>query len=131
MRVNLGKEEVKSGQDLLFEVAKRKRGGIMPKIKKNLGKLMHKKAHSDSNCDPGHAFLAVDGSTFSSIMDLTDALEMMSDDTFYYHVNDFKNDFANWVKDVFHMDELADQIQRARTKERTEIVLLRHILKSG
>ena len=39
-------------------------------------------------------------------MDLADALRDMSDDLFSHHVNDARNDFANWVHHVFEEPDL-------------------------
>jgi len=82
-----------------------------------------------AECSPEFYFIAIDGSSLKSIRDFADALKHMSDDTFYYHVTDLKNDFASWVKDVFKDAELAEKLVLARTREKHEIALLRHMLK--
>ena len=37
--------------------------------------------------------------------------------TFFYHVNDNKNEFANWIRDVFGNQELADKLYQEKTKQ--------------
>lgn len=80
-------------------------------------------------CDPGKYFKCIDGSTLKSIGEFVEAMEWMSDDVFYYHVNDDNNDFANWIQSVFNDKEIADLIRHSRTKERTQISLLYYMLK--
>jgi hypothetical protein len=43
--------------------------------------------------------------------ELSDALEIMSQESFGHHVNDKKNDFAVWVREVLHDDELAGRLR--------------------
>lgn len=76
-----------------------------------------------------HYFVVVDGSALKSLKELAEALDSMSDDVFYYHVTKEKNDFANWVRDVFNEAELAEKLFNAKTKEKHEIEILKQLLK--
>ena len=74
------------GENLLFNLAKSKRGGIMPKSRKKSTKKIEdnwnikddyvvkeskeKRGDCEMKCEPGHAFHAVDGSSFCSVKDL-------------------------------------------------------------
>ena len=40
----------------------------------------------------------------------------MDDFTFYYHVQENKNDFAEWVEIIYHNKELADYIRSADSR---------------
>jgi len=51
-------------------------------------------------------FRLIDGSEIKSLRDLADSLANMSDDAFYYHVDENKNDFGNWVRDVFEQESV-------------------------
>ena len=42
---------------------------------------------------------------------------MMDDFTFYYHVHENKNDFADWVETIYHNREIADMIRSVSSKE--------------
>jgi hypothetical protein len=75
-----------------------------------------------------HHFVLVDGRRFGDIKELADALEDMADLTWNHHVNDTKNDFANWIHDVFSETELAARIRAASGKHHAQIVLYRTIL---
>lgn len=75
-----------------------------------------------------HYFIVVDGSALKSLRELAEALDTMSDDAFYYHVTKEKNDFANWVRDVFNEAGLAEKLVNAQTREKHEIEVLKHLL---
>jgi hypothetical protein len=66
--------------------------------------------------EPQFYFTLKNDKKLKSIYDLIEELEIMSDDVFYYHVNDFKNDFENWIRFVFLNNELADKISKTKTK---------------
>jgi hypothetical protein len=66
---------------------------------------------------PEQHFWARNGAIIKSIPDLKDALEKMDDSTFYYHVNDNKNDLSAWVRHVFKDIDLAEEMSNCRDKE--------------
>ena len=51
-------------------------------------------------------FWCRDGRTMRNLRELAAALEQMSDETYRFHANDVKTDFANWVRDVIGDDKL-------------------------
>jgi hypothetical protein len=71
-------------------------------------------------------FYVKNGQVFKSLVDLIDGLEVMDKRTFDYHVNDFKNDFSNWIKGVFGDLRLADAIRHITDREQ-----LWHFLKNN
>ena len=62
------------------------------------------------NCRPEKVFWLRDGRTLKNITEMLNALKKMDDGLFKYHVNEQKNDFANWIKDIFKQVELAQKI---------------------
>lgn len=62
-------------------------------------------------------FWLADGRLVSSIKDLHNILKSLNKETFDYHVNESKNDFYNWVKDVYGDRQLADDLLECSTKE--------------
>ncbi|MBC8500711.1 MAG: hypothetical protein ISS25_00430 [Nanoarchaeota archaeon] len=72
---------------------------------------------------PEEYFYLRNGNTLKSIKEFYDSLEIMSDDDFSFHVNDEKNDFANWVRGVFKEKELAEKLFAVKTKDETKKVL--------
>lgn len=75
-----------------------------------------------------HYFVLVDGRTLKDVKELADVLEDMHENTWGHHVNNERNDFANWVNDIFKEEELARQIRESQGKHHLQIVLYRHIL---
>jgi hypothetical protein len=61
-------------------------------------------------------FWCHDGKVLTNIAELADALRNMSEDTYRYHVNADKNDFANWLRDVVGDATLAGQVAKSATK---------------
>ncbi|MBI5388821.1 hypothetical protein HZB01_00400 [Candidatus Woesearchaeota archaeon] len=74
-------------------------------------------------------FMVVDGSSAGSIYELAQRLEHMADDVFYHHVNDSRNDFGNWIKDVFKESELAERVFNARSRDKVQLELVKHMFK--
>lgn len=66
---------------------------------------------------PEKYFYVCDGTVIKTLNELPDALRNMSPEAFTYHVNEQKNDFYNWVKDVFQISSLARRIKSTKRKE--------------
>ncbi len=62
-------------------------------------------------------FKTKDGKEISSLYELHYVLTKMDNEVFAHHVNEKKNDFANWIKDSFKDNDLAEAIKKAKTKE--------------
>ena len=76
-----------------------------------------------------HHFVVADGRKLKNIIELADALETMTEEIFRHHANEAKNDFSNWVKDVFYDHSLAEDISMAKNRLETQIVVLRRLVK--
>lgn len=74
-------------------------------------------------------FILEDGRKLESVFQLVDELETMGEDVFRHHVNDMRNDFANWVRDVFESRGLADEIQNVRDRMETQRAIMKHLLR--
>lgn len=61
-------------------------------------------------------FITRDNRRLRHLFDLAGCLETMDDSIFKQHVNQFKNDFSRWVKDVFCNEELACRMLNAGTR---------------
>ncbi len=75
---------------------------------------------------PEKYFFVCNGIAIKNIFELAEQLEHMADDIFRYHVNDQKNDFANWIKFVFGEKALAEQLYHAKDKKAMEYILLKY-----
>ena len=62
-------------------------------------------------------FYLNNGTPLKSIAELIDQLVDMDQDLFNYHVSKKKNDFANWVRDVFGKKELARRMNMTRSPQ--------------
>jgi len=76
--------------------------------KKNLIKKIdiHQSAEKDK------FFSLQNGLVLRSISELIDYLEVIEKDLFFQHVNFSKNDFSNWLREVFEAKELSEQIEK-------------------
>lgn len=79
---------------------------------------------------PENYFFLHDGRVLKDLFELAEHLEHISDDVFYHHVNDNKNDFSNWIKDVFENKDLADEICLIREPKQVQLIILKHIAKN-
>lgn len=60
-----------------------------------------------------YVFWCNDGRKFYDMRELAEGLAEMSDETYSYHVNQEKNDFCNWVRDIILDTELANELALA------------------
>ena len=74
-------------------------------------------------------FVVADGKKLKNLKELVHALDTMSDEVFRSHVNEFKNDFANWTKDILKEDELSKQIVKLNSKIDTQMAVMKHMIK--
>ncbi len=130
MRVHNLAGSIDAAQELLFSVAKSKRGEIMPRGKRKVLAKKHAKPEKEERCNEEQAFRCIDGGVYYSLKELANALDTMSQDTYYYHANDGRNDFASWMQGVFGKEQLAESLRKAGSRERSEICLLRDMLGS-
>jgi len=74
---------------------------------------------------PDKYFVMCDGRRIKNVKELADILQLINDDMFKYHVTDTKNDFSNWINDVFGEPELAKKIKTVRNRLETSIEMYR------
>jgi len=72
-----------------------------------------------SNVDAKHNFILADGTHIKNVFELLNKLLSMDSSTYLHHVNDHKNDFANWVLHVLKDEDLYKELKRV--KQRTVI----------
>lgn len=69
------------------------------------------------NAPYGECFWACDGRISGNLKELRDNLELMSDETFSYHCNSGKNDFAIWIAQSLKDEKLAKAIQKVKDRK--------------
>ncbi|RLE42880.1 hypothetical protein DRJ48_02445 [Candidatus Woesearchaeota archaeon] len=78
---------------------------------------------------PEKYFYLEDGGIIKNIRELALRLDEISDSVFQRHVNQDKNDFANWIEFVFKEKNLAKQLRGVMDKKQFQIVLLKHFVR--
>ncbi|MBU0471039.1 MAG: hypothetical protein KKF65_00315 [Nanoarchaeota archaeon] len=58
-----------------------------------------------------------------SVNDLYYYLKVMPEGTYYYHVSEHHNHFADWIQGVFQYNDLAEKIRHCRTREEMRRIL--------
>jgi len=95
-----------------------------PKIEVTIRKNVLGKAPQE------HHFVLQDGRTVKTVYQLVDELETMSEEMFRHHVNDFKNDFANWIEHVFDEKHLADEMRYIEDRLDTQRAILKELVRT-
>lgn len=87
-------------------------------------KITPEKIHSTLiEIDPSKYFYLQNGDVLRDLKDLKYSFDNISEETFRFHVNEAKNDFANWVLYVFEEKELAEKLANCMTKQQFKSVL--------
>jgi len=61
-------------------------------------------------------FWCHDGRYLKNLQELEANLEQITEEAFRHHVNETKNDFSNWVRDVIGDDKLSRDLQKSATR---------------
>lgn len=74
-------------------------------------------------------FLFCDGHPVKNVKELAEKLEHIQEEVFNHHVTENRNDFVNWIKDVFEEIELAEEIAGLKNKDHVRLAIYKHIVK--
>ncbi|GEM_PF-694498 len=66
------------------------------------------------------SFWLSDGRIIRNAVELANAARTMPDEVYEYHANQFKNDFADWVRDIIKDEALAYAVRKAANKKGLE-----------
>ena len=69
--------------------------------------------------------------TLRSLDDLSEAINLIDPETFQQHVNAEKNDFANWVQNVFGEEKLAEDLRHYPTPLRMMVSIEKFLRQSN
>lgn len=70
-----------------------------------------------SNVENNERFFCVNGEIFSSLDELQKSLKTMDENSFFYHVNNDRNDFANWIENIFGDKVFAEKLNLIKDKK--------------
>ena len=77
---------------------------------------------------PEHYFILITGVPLKNLKELAGSLENMNDWVFSHHVNDSRNDFSNWIRDILKEEALAEEIKSLRDMRQMETKILKHLV---
>ncbi len=77
--------------------------------------------------NPENYFFMHDGRVLKEIIELAEILETIDNEVFYHHVNESKNDFSNWIRDIFENHELSQEIFAVREPRQMQVIILKHL----
>ena len=72
-------------------------------------------------------FYVHNGMTIRNLDELAVALDLMDGHIFEYHVNNNKNDFSNWVKEIIKKEGLAKELLNIKSKTASSERIRRYI----
>lgn len=72
-------------------------------------------------------FWVNDGEVLADLLELKHALALMSGETFSYHVNGTRNDFADWIEFVLGDTELALALRGAKKPKQAHTIVVRRL----
>jgi hypothetical protein len=72
-------------------------------------------------------FVLANGKPVKNVAELAAILDQLEDHVFHHHVTPDRNDFHNWIKDVFEDVELAKKVVGSKDKKHLQLVIYRHI----
>ncbi len=90
--------------------------------------VKRKKRKTLIKAKPENYFILVTGVPLKSLKELTNVLENMNQWVFDHHVNNSRNDFADWIKNVLKEDDLSKDIHRSKDIKEMEYVILKHLV---
>jgi hypothetical protein len=76
---------------------------------------------------PEQVFWLHDGKSIKNIAELARELKQMNAELFLYHVNDAKNDFANWIQYCIKDAQLGTLVRTTKNQQRMAAIIERRI----
>ena len=76
------------------------------------------------------AFALPDGRKLKSLFELVDELETQTDEHFTQFVTPSKNDYSNWIRDVFGEKALATEIEKMQNKWDIQRAILKQMART-
>jgi len=72
------------------------------------------------------AFVLNNNELLYSLRDLLNVLPHMPEHILHHHIKHGRNDFANWIADVFHYEDIAKEVRNADSREELITILQKH-----
>lgn len=84
----------------------------------------------DEKTKPEHSFYCTDGTVLKKPAELAQKLKAISQETYAHHTGQGRNDFHNWIKDIYQNEALALKIANARDNAHAAAII-EQALKAG
>ena len=72
---------------------------------------------------PEEAFYCADGAVLKNLRGLAEKLKTISPDAHKHHANEYKNDFRNWIRDVYGNKKLAETVASAKSSAEASAII--------
>ena len=95
--------------------------------KKTTTKKVTKTSASLVYADNDRSFWLNDGQILNSLMALKEALAKMDENVFFHHVNEEKNDFADWVDAVLGDSECAATLRKVKSPKNAHVAVSKRL----
>ena len=73
--------------------------------------------------EEGKEFFCKDGRVIKSLEELAKVIKELHPEVFMHHVNEEKNDFANWIRDVIGDHVLANRLKRVKKQSTMDKII--------
>ena len=117
------KTKPKAVKKAIKKPAKKKAAKKEPKVEVTITRKILGKAPEE------YHFVLQDGRKLGSIYELIDELETMHADLFKHHVNETKNDFANWIEHTFNEKSLAEELRELENNLDMQRAILKEMVR--
>ena len=77
---------------------------------------------------PEHYFVTKKGKALKNLEELHSYIAVIDEEEFKHHVNDQRNDFHNWIKDIHQDQVLANNLLKAKTRVQTAMHIKNRII---
>jgi hypothetical protein len=78
-----------------------------------MAKTLKQEARSLADVPDEYVFRCFNGHILRNMRELGEELKTMSGESYAFHVNMEKSDFANWVRDIIKDERLAKDLQKS------------------
>ncbi len=82
------------------------------------------------NAKPENRFYCADGTVLRNVQELGERLKAISVQAFYHHVTPSRNDFHNWIRDVYQDPALASELLKAKLPFEAAAIVRKHVAKA-
>ncbi len=97
------------------------------KDKKIISVQRTKNKIKDKDISLEKSFWTIDGKVLRNLKQAVEYLEKIKKSAYVYHINKKKNDFADWIKDVYQKKQIAEKIKKVKTPKQIANIIRKMI----